>query len=139
MLRLARAASPRLLPPGRPAFTDSSAPGSTCFLSELLATAKGSTGVCSRCHLPTPGYDQLAERRFEFSPPVGGSRLPSVHHCIREISDASRERDFRWSAVSGLRLPRFAAAGARKPKGSKEIKTLYSLTLLVKDRGTSKP
>jgi hypothetical protein len=25
---------------------------------------KGSTAVCSRCHLPAPGYDQLAERRF---------------------------------------------------------------------------
>lgn len=24
--------------------------------------------VCSRCHLPAPGYDQLAERRFEFIP-----------------------------------------------------------------------
>jgi transposase len=24
---------------------------------------KGSTAACSRCHLPAPGYDQLAERR----------------------------------------------------------------------------
>src|SRR5215469_6677549 len=29
---------------------------------------KGSVAVCSRCHLPAPGYDQLAERRFEFIP-----------------------------------------------------------------------
>src|ERR1043166_2134616 len=29
---------------------------------------KGSTAVCSRCHLPAPGYDQLPERRFEFIP-----------------------------------------------------------------------
>ena len=29
---------------------------------------KGSSAVCSRCHLPAPGYDQLAERRFEFIP-----------------------------------------------------------------------
>ena len=29
---------------------------------------EGSTAVCSRCHLPAPGYDQLAERRFEFIP-----------------------------------------------------------------------
>src|SRR2546421_9152726 len=29
---------------------------------------QGSTAVCSRCHLPAPGYDQLAERRFEFIP-----------------------------------------------------------------------
>ena len=29
---------------------------------------KGSNAVCSRCHVPAPGYDQLAERRFEFIP-----------------------------------------------------------------------
>src|SRR4030095_3880954 len=29
---------------------------------------KGSNAVCSRCHQPAPGYDQLAERRFEFIP-----------------------------------------------------------------------
>jgi transposase len=29
---------------------------------------KGSAAVCSRCHLPAPGYDQLAERRCEFIP-----------------------------------------------------------------------
>ena len=32
----------------------------------LLRPRKGSAAVCSRCHLPAPGYDQLAERRFEF-------------------------------------------------------------------------
>src|SRR6188508_2276677 len=35
---------------------------------------KGSAAVCSRCHLPAPGYDQLAERRFEFIP-CGGFLL----------------------------------------------------------------
>jgi transposase len=29
---------------------------------------KGSKAVCSRCHKPAPGYDQLTERRFEFIP-----------------------------------------------------------------------
>jgi len=29
---------------------------------------KGSAAVCSRCHLPAPGYNQLAERRFKFIP-----------------------------------------------------------------------
>src|SRR5947209_9215866 len=29
---------------------------------------KGSAAVCSRCHPPAPGYDQLSERRFEFIP-----------------------------------------------------------------------
>jgi hypothetical protein len=30
---------------------------------------KGSAALCSRCHQPSPGYDQLAERRFEFTLP----------------------------------------------------------------------
>ena len=29
---------------------------------------KGSKAICSRCHQPGPGYDQLVERRFEFIP-----------------------------------------------------------------------
>ena len=29
---------------------------------------KGSAAICLRCHQPAPGYDQLAERRFEFIP-----------------------------------------------------------------------
>ncbi len=32
---------------------------------------KSSAAVCSRCHLPARGYDQLAERRFEFIPLSG--------------------------------------------------------------------
>src|SRR5690242_17169864 len=34
---------------------------------------KGSAAVCSQCHLPAPGYDQLAERRFEFIPTASSS------------------------------------------------------------------
>jgi RNA polymerase sigma factor (TIGR02999 family) len=34
----------------------------------VLRPRKGSDAVCSRCHLPAPGYDQLAQRRFEFIP-----------------------------------------------------------------------
>jgi transposase len=29
---------------------------------------RGSAAICSRCHQPAPGYDHLAERRFEFIP-----------------------------------------------------------------------
>jgi hypothetical protein len=29
---------------------------------------EGSAAVCSGCHQPTPGYDHLPERRFEFIP-----------------------------------------------------------------------
>jgi len=32
---------------------------------------KGSAVICSRCHQPAPGYDKLAERRFEFIPVWG--------------------------------------------------------------------
>src|SRR3979411_1329252 len=32
---------------------------------------KGSAAICSRCHQTAPGYDQLAERRFEFIPVWG--------------------------------------------------------------------
>jgi hypothetical protein len=51
---------------------------------------KGSAAVCSRCHLPAPGYDQLAERRFEFIPLWGVSRLPSVHYAARRLSPLRR-------------------------------------------------
>ena len=49
---------------------------------------KGSAAVCSRRHLPAPGYNQLAERRFEFFPcgvfsssfgtPCGASTVTAV-------------------------------------------------------------
>jgi hypothetical protein len=34
----------------------------------VLRPRKGSAAVCSWCHMPAPGYDQLAERRLEFVP-----------------------------------------------------------------------
>jgi len=34
----------------------------------VVRPRKGSGAVCSRCHQPAPGYDQLSERRFEFIP-----------------------------------------------------------------------
>jgi transposase len=33
-----------------------------------LRPRKGTKAICSRCHQPARGYDQLAERRFEFIP-----------------------------------------------------------------------
>jgi hypothetical protein len=45
-----------------------------CFASNhksieiTVRPRKGSAPVCSRCHQPAPGYDQLAERRYEFIP-----------------------------------------------------------------------
>jgi transposase len=34
----------------------------------LVRPRKGSAAICSGCHQPARGYDQLAERRFEFIP-----------------------------------------------------------------------
>jgi hypothetical protein len=34
----------------------------------VVRPRRGSVATCSRCHQPAPGYDQLAERRFEFIP-----------------------------------------------------------------------
>ena len=49
---------------------------------------KGSKAVCSRCHQPASGYDQLAERRFEFIPFWGflvfllySMRRVACHRC----------------------------------------------------------
>ena len=44
---------------------------------------KGSAAVCSQCHLPAPGYDQLAERRFEFIPLWGF--LVFLLHNMRRV------------------------------------------------------
>jgi transposase len=34
----------------------------------VVRPRSGSTAICSRCHQPAPGYDRLAERRFQFIP-----------------------------------------------------------------------
>src|SRR5712691_6263899 len=50
---------------------------------------KGSAAICSRCHQTAPGYDQLAERRFEFIPCVGG-RLPRRRFAACAVKGAPR-------------------------------------------------
>jgi hypothetical protein len=54
----------------------------------VLRPRKGSAAVCSRCYLPASGYDQLAERRFEFIPLWGffvfllyAMRRVDCRHC----------------------------------------------------------
>jgi len=37
-------------------------------MEAAVRSRKDSAAVCSRCHLPAPGYDQFAERRLEFIP-----------------------------------------------------------------------
>jgi hypothetical protein len=58
---------------------------------------KGSAALCSRCHQPAPGYDQLAERRFEFIAALGLVCLPAVHHAARRLPALWRRRRRRGS------------------------------------------
>ena len=53
---------------------------------------KGSATICSRCHRPAPGYDQLPERRFEFIPFWGflvfllyAMRRVNCRHCAAVV------------------------------------------------------
>ena len=63
---------------------------------------KGSIAICSRCHQPAPGYDQLPERRFEFIPFWGflvfllyAMRRVNCHRCavvVEEVPWADGKR-----------------------------------------------
>ena len=64
---------------------------------------KGSKAICSRCHQTAPGYDQLAERRFEFIPFWGflvfllySMRRVDCRHCqavvVEEVPWADGKR-----------------------------------------------
>jgi hypothetical protein len=66
---------------------------------------KGSKAICSRCHQPTPGYDQLIERRFEFIPfwgflvfPLYSMRRVACRRChavvVEEVPWAVRGHPF---------------------------------------------
>src|SRR5215472_14267614 len=51
----------------------------------VLRPRKGSAPVCSRCHLPAPGYDQLAERRLS-SFLCGDSSSSCCTPCVASIA-----------------------------------------------------
>src|SRR5580700_5811115 len=62
---------------------------------------KGSAAVCSRCHLPAPGYDQLAERR-DRKRTVGlviGNRTAASRGCSPH--PRFRQRLDRWPVLLG--------------------------------------
>src|SRR6266542_6929658 len=61
---------------------------------------KGSAAVCSRCHLPAPGYDRLSERRFEFIP-LWVFSSSFCHHAARRLSWKETAEAFRtpWDKV----------------------------------------
>jgi hypothetical protein len=72
---------------------------------------KGSAAICSRCHQPAPGYNQLAQRRFEFIPLWGffvfllyptqvefhirSPSLPPGRDLVGEIVQKARARGIR--------------------------------------------
>jgi len=65
---------------------------------------KGSAAVCSRCHLPAPGYDQLAERRFDLADRTvkDPGRQQSVAIASKSFSpnDACDEHQSRFGRFS---------------------------------------
>ena len=81
-----------------------------CFSSDhksieiALRPRKGSAAVCSRCHWPAPGYDQLAERRYDFIPFWGF--LVFLLYSMRRVDAAAARR-------SSSRKFRGATANAR--------------------------
>ena len=111
------------------------------------------TAVCSRCHLPAPGYDQLAERRFEFIP-LGGSRLPSVHHAAGRLSplrscgcrrsSLGRRQTHTDQSLDALLSPLGAATiaphGNRGPRaGAEEVALAAAQTRGESEDGTALP
>src|SRR5260370_31374020 len=60
--------------PGRPSKAKTKKPEQASFsldhksIEIAVRPRKGSAAICSRCHQPAPGDEQLAERRFEVIP-----------------------------------------------------------------------
>jgi len=68
----------------------------------VVRPRKGSAAVCSRCHQPATGYDQLCERRFEFIP-FWGFLVFLLYSCGASIAAAverSSSRKFRGATAS---------------------------------------
>jgi transposase len=80
---------------------------------------KGSAALCSRCHQPAPGYDQLAERRFEFIPLWGffvfllySMRRVDCRHCGAVVVEEVPWSDGKRSLIKAYML--FLASWARR-------------------------
>jgi transposase len=79
---------------------------------------KGSAAICSRCHQTAPGYDQLAERRFEFIPLWGffvfllyAMRRVNCRRCGTVVVEEVPWRDGKRSLTKAYML--FLARWAR--------------------------
>src|SRR5689334_20927820 len=80
---------------------------------------KGSKAICSRCHQPAPGYDQLAERRFEFIPFWGflvfllySMRRVDCRHCLAVVVEEVPWADGKRTLTKAYML--FLARWARR-------------------------
>src|SRR5579862_7561129 len=80
---------------------------------------KGSTAVCSRCHLPAAGYDQLAERRFEFIPLWGFLVFLLYPMRLRRLSTITPGCNFAGGGsaltISAIRTGSSSAAAGFSP------------------------
>ena len=86
---------------------------------------KGYAAICSRCHRAAPGYDQLAERCFEFIPLLRVLRLPAAHDAAR---GCRRRRLGRWRTHSLTKAYRlFLARWARRLAGKESAEAFPAL------------
>src|SRR5260370_923348 len=96
-----------------------------CFSSDhksieiAVRPRKGSAVVCSRCHQPAHGYDQLPERRFEFIPFWGflvfllySMRRVDCRHCEAVVVEEVPWGDGKRTLTNAYML--FLARWARR-------------------------
>ena len=93
-------------------------PGREPRIEIRLRSREGSRGACSHCQKPAPGYDQLAERRFQFVPLWGIAtyfryaprRVQCREHgiCVEHLPWALGKRpltaSFAWFLASWAKL-----------------------------------
>ncbi len=111
----------------------------------LVRPRKGSAAICSRCHHPARGYDQLAERRFEFIPLWGffvfllyAMRRVDCRRCgaviVEEVPWADGKRTLtkaymlflaRWAPPflerNGRSIPHFLGKGFRRGRACRHL------------------
>jgi transposase len=85
----------------------------------VVRPRRGSAAICSRCHQPAPGYDQLAERRFEFIPLAGflvfllyAMRRVNCHRCSAVVVEEVPWGDGKHTLTKAYML--FLARWARR-------------------------
>src|ERR1700726_3453581 len=86
---------------------------------------KGSAAVCSRCHLPAPGYDQLAERRFEFIPLCFRTSWDKVFGAVEHVVTFGLEHG-KVGAINAIGVDEIQYA-----KGHKYLTLVYQIDLDV--------